>query len=87
MPRRKRREQALDVQVDSLERELAGLRRSIDQVRYNLMPFRPHDEALGALVRQMIRTINVLRGRDPDYQRPHEGHMANGPQPRAPSTN
>lgn len=78
MPRRKRREKARDAEVESLEREFAALRLSIDHVRYWLAPFRPHHEALDELVRQMIRTANVLRGRDPEYQKPHEGHLAQG---------
>lgn len=74
MPRRKRREKASETEIESLEQGFRELRRSLDRVRYNLTPFRPHDEALGALVRQMHRTVNVLHDRDAEYQPPHLGH-------------
>ena len=74
MPRRRRHEKASKTQINSLEEEFRQLRRSVDQVRSRLTPFRPHDDALGALVRQMNRTVNVLHDRDAEYQEPHLGH-------------
>lgn len=65
-----RREKASDTEIESLERELRELRWLLYRVLYNLTPFQPHDEALGALVRQMHCTVDVLHGRDAEYQQP-----------------
>jgi hypothetical protein len=81
MPRRKRRDKATEGEIENLERQFWELRRSIDHVRYRLTPFRSHDDALGALVLQLHRTMNVLHDRDPDYERPHLGHGHGIPSP------
>ncbi len=78
MPRRKRRDKALSFEIERLEEEFSDLRRSLEYIRLNLTPFRPHYDTIGELILQMVRTRNVLNDRDPDHREPHRGHMAKG---------
>jgi hypothetical protein len=75
MPRSRRYDEISELNLSNIDRQVGLLQIALANASRSLTPFKPHYEAISDLNRALSKALNLLKGRDADYEAPHRSVM------------